>query len=59
MVPGMVAHISWRLWGTMEVCMPRALQKTHRKWVGTLKYGGIIWHPFVVPKFAVRNAARS
>ena len=60
MVAWMVALISWRLWGTMEMCVPRELKATPRKIASNLQiHRGIIWHTFVVPNFAVPNFASS
>ena len=56
MVAWMVALISWRLLGTMEMCMPRALKATPKKMaLEPSKCRGTIWHTFVVPNFAISN----
>ena len=59
MVAWIVALVSWRLWGTMEMCMPRELKMTSRKMASDLQ---IPWHNlahFCVPNFAIPNFACS
>ena len=53
MAAWIVALISWRLLGTREMCMPRALNMTPRKMASDLEYRGIIWHTFDVPNYAI------
>ena len=56
LVAWMVALISWRVLGT------NACQESERRhleeWLRALKYRGIIWHTFVVPKSAIPNCTR-
>ena len=59
MVGWMAALISWRLSGTMKMCMPRELKMTRTKWLRTFKYRGIIRLTFVVPNSAIPNFACS
>ena len=57
MVAWMVALASRRLWGTMELCMPRGLHLKKRR--RTFAHRSITWHTFVVPHFAVPGVACS
>ena len=58
MAAWMVAPVSWRLFGTMEACMPRARKMILEK-CRTFKCHGTIWQTFVVPNFAIPNVACS